>query len=222
MCAVFLSASVPEPTSEFANDADPYLIQFAVREFLTTVLGRRPLVWGGHPAITPMVWAVCEDLGVDYAKAVQLYQSAHFEDEFPEENAHFNNVIITDRIMNDQGESDLAASLLHMRERMFYETQFEAAVFIGGKQGIRDEYNLIENYNPGIRMIPVGAAGGAARKLAFSLDGNDTLMTEGCDFSHLFHERLGIAPSDDRVSEPKEDVIVEISDDISGESSGEV
>ncbi|MEB3734007.1 hypothetical protein ULF88_07440 [Halopseudomonas pachastrellae] len=22
------------------------------------------MVWGGHPAITPMIWSICEDLGL--------------------------------------------------------------------------------------------------------------------------------------------------------------
>ncbi len=64
MGSIFLSASVPiEGRGNFYETANPFLIQFAVREFLTVCLGRRHIVWGGHPAITPMVWSVCEDLG---------------------------------------------------------------------------------------------------------------------------------------------------------------
>ncbi|MBR9779725.1 MAG: hypothetical protein GYB52_08085 [Rhodospirillales bacterium] len=220
MKAVFLSASVPEPTSEFATDADPYLIQFAVREFMTTVLGRCQLVWGGHPAITPMVWTVCEDLGVDYAEAVKLYQSGYFEDEFPDENARFNNIVVTDTISDADGKPDLSASLRHMRERMFGETAFEAAVFIGGKQGILDEFELITSYHPDIQTVPVGAAGGAARKLALSLNAEDGPMIEGCDFSHLFHERLGISPLDAR--DFKRRAVTIPAPIISDQSSGEV
>ncbi len=64
MGAIFLSASVPVPgRGTYYQSADPFLIQFAVRELITAALGRRLIVWGGHPAITPMVWAACEDLG---------------------------------------------------------------------------------------------------------------------------------------------------------------
>jgi hypothetical protein len=31
-----------------------------------------------------MIWAVCEDLGVDYARTVVLYQSMFFADALPE------------------------------------------------------------------------------------------------------------------------------------------
>lgn len=85
MSTIFLSASVPVVgRGNYFESADPFLIQMAVRELLTLALGRRRIVWGGHPAITPMVWAVCEDLGVPYSNAVVLYQSRFFEEIFPE------------------------------------------------------------------------------------------------------------------------------------------
>ncbi len=90
MNAIFLSASIPViGRGTYFETADPFLIQLAVRELMTLALGRRRIIWGGHPAITPMVWAVCEDLGVNYADAVVLYQSRFFEELFPEENKHF-------------------------------------------------------------------------------------------------------------------------------------
>lgn len=85
MSAIFLSASIPVPgRGTYYEDADPFLIQFAIRELLLVALGRRLIVWGGHPAITPMVWSVCEDLGVQYAQSVMLFQSKNFQEFFPE------------------------------------------------------------------------------------------------------------------------------------------
>src|SRR5260221_13731380 len=92
MSGIFLSASVPVAgRGNFYETANPFLIQTAVREFVSAALGRRLIVWGGHPAITPMVWAVCEDLGVEFAKSVVLYQSKFYQDVFPEENKRFGN-----------------------------------------------------------------------------------------------------------------------------------
>lgn len=45
-----------------------------------------------------MVWAHAEAMGVDYAAWVKLYQSAFFEDEFPEETALFDNVVVTPEV----------------------------------------------------------------------------------------------------------------------------
>ena len=79
MKRIFLSASVPKQgRGNFFDTANPFLIQFAIRELLTVCLGRRQIVWGGHPAITPMVWAICQDMGVEYAKAVVLDQSRFY------------------------------------------------------------------------------------------------------------------------------------------------
>ena len=79
MNAIFLSASVPvKGRGHYYETADPFLIQFAVEELVTTVLPKQQIVWGGHPAITPMIWAICEDLNIKYADTVVLYQSRFF------------------------------------------------------------------------------------------------------------------------------------------------
>lgn len=49
-----------------------------------------------------MVWAVCEDLGVNFGKAVVLYQSKYFADFFPEENRCFGNVEYVDAVPEDR------------------------------------------------------------------------------------------------------------------------
>ena len=96
--AIFLSASVPDPrrSPKYFSTADPIAIGAAVSALVYVTLGRRLLVWGGHPAITPMIWAAAEDMGVDYAAWVHLYQSRLFQDEFPAENARFQNVTYID------------------------------------------------------------------------------------------------------------------------------
>jgi hypothetical protein len=65
--AIFLSASVPDPnrSSKYFSTADPLAIGAAVSGLVYVTLGRRLLVWGGHPAITPMIWAAADDMGVD-------------------------------------------------------------------------------------------------------------------------------------------------------------
>lgn len=158
---IFLSASIPVPgRGDFHEDADPFLIQFAVRELFVVALGRRRLVWGGHPAITPMVWALCEDLGVEYADAVTLYQSKLFEAVFPEENARFANVIEVEAVDEDR---DL--SLIALRKTML-DRKYEAAVFIGGMDGLLHEYELFKQMHPHLPILAVGSTGGAAKRIA--------------------------------------------------------
>lgn len=194
MTAIFLSSSVPVAgRGNFHETADPFLIQSAVREFVTLVLGRRLIVWGGHPAITPMVWAVCEDLGVDFANAVVLYQSRYFAETFPEENKHFANAEYVAAI-----EGNREASLLQMRQAMLGRNDLDAAVFIGGMEGVIEERKLFAEFHPQGKILAVPAPGGAARLLAEELGLNTERDLQNVDFAALFHSELGVRPDERR------------------------
>ena len=196
MNAIFLSASVPVMgRGNYYETADPFLIQSAVREFVTVALGRRLIVWGGHPAITPMVWAVCQDLGINYSKAVVLYQSTFFKDMFPEENRRFGNVEYVDSVPGDR-----EASLLRLREVMLSRGDLTTAVFIGGMEGVAAEYDLFKGFHPDATILTVPAAGGAARQLAERLGEKGDTILENVDFAKLFHVGLGVAPDEPRTS----------------------
>jgi hypothetical protein len=186
MNAVFLSASVPVVgRGTFHETADPFLIQTAVRELVTSVIGHLRIVWGGHPAITPMVWAICEDLGVKYADAVVLYQSRFFEAQFPAENARFGNVVLIDPVTGDR-----EASLRRMREAMLSRPDLTAAVFIGGMEGVAEEYEMFRRFHPDAVVLPLSAPGGAARLLAERIGGDYGPALESVDFARLFKTAL--------------------------------
>lgn len=194
MRSVFLSASVPvSGRGKYVETANPYLIQMAVRELVTLVLGRRRIVWGGHPAITPMIWAVCQDLGVRYSDAVVLYQSRFFRETFPEENALFANVHFIEAVGDDR-----EASLLSMRRAMLSRDDLDAAVFIGGMEGIIAEYQLFTEFHPTARVIAVPAPGGAARQLAMRRQDLSSEQLESVDFAQMFWRELEISPDEKR------------------------
>jgi SLOG cluster3 family len=184
MSAIFLSASVPIlGRGHYYETADPFLIQFAVRELVTAVIQNLQIVWGGHPAITPMILTICQDLNIKYSDSVVLYQSRFFEDQFPEENMHFDNVIFVDAVPGNR-----EMSLLHMRKEMLSRRDLKAAVFIGGMEGVQAEYKLFKEFHPRAKVLPVAAPGGAARELAMHIDGDKNL--EDVDFARLFHTEL--------------------------------
>ena len=195
MCdnAIFLSAGVPDPSApHFEGEGDVAAIAAAVGALLFVTLGRRRLIWGGHPAITPMVWAFAEAMNVDYGDWVTLYQSAIFKDMFPKETAKFKNVVLTDAIGEDR-----QASGAEMRRRMIGENRFEAAVFIGGMRGIFDEHRMVAEQSPNAKILPVMTTGGAAEKLGKTFDAAADFATE-LDYVALFHSRLGISPNEER------------------------
>lgn len=177
---------MPLPESAHYETANPFLIQFAVREFLTVCLGRRTIVWGGHPTITPMVWAVCEDLGVSYAQAVHLFQSRHFENDFPIENERFRNVTFI------AAGTDRTDSLSLLREAMF-KGNFESAVFIGGMEGVRDEHRMFSERHPYARTIALETPGGASALLRGEIGRHS-----GMDFARILQKALGIRPDESR------------------------
>lgn len=194
MGAIFLSASVPygERATKFP-EADPYLIQAAVRALVLTVMGRRLIVWGGHPSITPMIWAAATDLGLSYQHCVHLFQSKHFKDEFPEINAQFQNVTLTEDVKGDRD-----ASLLKLRKRMFASATFEGAVFIGGMEGIEQEFALLRDMHPSAAIVLVSSCGGATALLAKAHPKLSERPTRDFDYAGVFARQLDIRPNEER------------------------
>lgn len=196
MKEIFLSASVPEHgRGNFYETADPFLIQFAVRELITVCLGRRRVVWGGHPSITPMVHAVCRDFGLDVEAPVLLYQSTYFKNRFPEDNQYFETILV------DGVKMDRAESLALLRTTML-SRPLEAAIFIGGMEGIFHEHEIFRSmHGPDATVLALGAPGGAAKQLAQRLsrgDPEEERELNRIDFARLFYERLGIASNEPR------------------------
>lgn len=195
--AVFLSAGVPDRSAKhFLGEGDSVAIKAAVSALLHVTLGRRRLVWGGHPAITPMVWAFAAAMEVDYGAWVHLYQSVFFEDHFPAQTKAFGNVTFTER------REDEASSLSHMRRRMFRETSFEAAVFVGGMAGVLEEYGMLRDGTRPPRMLPIASTGGAAGVLAVQARGAE--FADELDYVDLFHRELAIDWNEERYRRPED------------------
>ncbi len=199
--AVFLSAGVPDPKRgpEYARTTDAVAIQAAVSALLYVTLGRRKLIWGGQPAITPIIWVVAADLGVDYGEWVHLYQSRHFEQDFPEENARFQNVTFSDDAGGDRDKS-----LQLMRERMFSENEFSSAVFIGGMRGIIDEFAMFSNAQPCAEVVPVASTGGATLDVAKLSGRSEADLWLNLDYVSLFHKMLHISVKERRYPRMKD------------------
>ncbi|MGX5830880.1 SLOG domain-containing protein [Mesorhizobium sp. 43Arga] len=199
--AIFLSASIPDPRRgpEYAKTADTVAITAAVSSLIHVTLGRRLLVWGGHPAITPMIWEISDSLGLEYGAWVKLYQSRYFEDEFPEDNKRFQNVTYTEIVDNHRDRS-----LLAMRRRMFSDYNLSAAVFIGGMRGIVDEFELIRDMHPKARMVPVISTGGATLEVGKRLGRLPDDLLNSLDYIALFHRHLGISVQEERYRRPED------------------
>lgn len=156
---IFLSASIPfkERHPKYYNTADIIAIRDAVIALGTVVLPKHKLIWGGHPSITPLIYYVMERMNLKIQDHVTLYQTKYFEHLFPEDNNKFDNILLTENL------GDLSASLEMMRKKMFTDNDFAAAIFIGGMEGVEDEFRMFREYHPNALLLPISSTGAAAK-----------------------------------------------------------
>lgn len=181
---VLLSASVPLPSRHprFHSTADALAIKEAIKALVVNIIPRGRIVFGGHPAITPLISYLVASLFPHLAERAELHQSLHFEGQFPPEVEQFPNVVYTPR--NDAG---LQASLEDMRLRMINAYNYDAAIFIGGMEGVIDEYNLCRD-NLSCKLIPLPSTGAAAQ-IIFD-EGNFTEELNNINFSSMFRRMI--------------------------------
>lgn len=158
--SVFLSASVPD-REPFNHECDPIAIREAILALVTVVVRERELVFGGHPAISPLVEHAARSLGA--MERVHIYQSRFFENMVPEVAKEFLNLKWTDAV-----NADISASLEKMRREMISSRAFCAGVFIGGMEGVMDEFRIFSEIHPSAVVLPVMSTGGAAKELEIS------------------------------------------------------
>jgi hypothetical protein len=156
---VFLSASIPLPTRNevYFRTADVIAIRDAIRA-LTIVISQKQceLVFGDHPAILPMIRLQLAQLGLPVGRFVNVYVSSFFKTDFPEDLAAFEKTIVVDAVDGDR-EKSLAA----MRGRML-EGPFCCGIFVGGMEGVEQEFDLFCAKHPTVPAYPIASSGAAA------------------------------------------------------------
>jgi len=189
--AVFLSASVPyrrEPpqgmqTSDHArfvklnerylHDAQPARIRSAVLALTRAMLIRRTrLVFGAHPAISPMVLAVAREVQAPPG-SILIFQSEFFRRSFPSPTLELASwesglLVLTGAAPDAKARAkkpERTASLQLMRELMVSVPNLRGAVFVGGMEGVAAEADLFRQQNPGKPMYALASTGSAASEL---------------------------------------------------------
>lgn len=185
--ALFLSAGVPfertHGTPEQMRDNRLYLppqrteIRTAVVQLARFAFTRDvQLVFGGHPAVSPLVLETTRAVPPSREPRVFVFQSAYFEHVLP---------IATMKLANwshgrllwtrsdgppqapgapgDPGARE--ASLRLMRESMVTVPGLVGAVFIGGMDGIEAEADLFRGFQPHLPRYALPGTGSAAKRL---------------------------------------------------------
>lgn len=76
---IFLSASIPIKGREYYGTANIPAIREAVMAFTKVCMDfKLPFYFGGHPAISPLVYQIAKEYGGDFATNVKIYQSMWF------------------------------------------------------------------------------------------------------------------------------------------------
>ena len=191
---ILLSASYPSTDRDprYLQNTDVREISNATLALINAVFsaGGR-LVFGGHPTITPLA---LQQAGLffdppfidppsaqhphepqpqatpDAPPQVIIYQSRVFAQVIPAAAktiaaSPYGKMVTTDFQPGGGPAAERANGLLRMRAAMLNDQPPLAAVFIGGMEGVEDEYQLCAELQPGTRRYLIGAPGGAARLL---------------------------------------------------------
>jgi len=176
MKIILLSASIPDVRRDpkFWQPDKFVLIRESIRALASVVLPKAFLIFGGHPAITPIVRQVGARL--DCLHNALLFQSAFFEKDFPFDNRYFTpgkNYIITDPLENRDKSLKLMRSKMictgdnaKERKQRLGREEYDAAIFIGGMEGVIEEFNLFRQCHPQKPTYPVASTGAAAGEIA--------------------------------------------------------
>jgi hypothetical protein len=186
---IFLSASIPLPERDplFYDTADIIAIRDSVRALATVVIPKVHLIFGGHPSITPLIEYVVTKMGSDVNKHFTVYQSLWFKNQFPEENKRFNNIILTPKLSTEK------ASINLLRTKMIVDNNFYAGVFIGGMEGVKDEFNLFSSTHSNALILPVASTGAASKLLYGQMQNQlDERLNNDYAYMNLFRELLKI------------------------------
>ena len=195
---IFLSASMPTKDRDhrFFDSADFIAIRDAVVALVNAIIPNYKLVWGGHPASTPIIHDIFKKRGFDYNKHITIYQSNYFSEKMPKENQQFDNVILTQEVRCHADEKrNISESLAIMRKRMLTDNPIYAGVFIGGMEGVLDEYKLLKFYSNGkSKIFPIASTGAAARILYEQMSDRQEIsdsrfLTDYC-YATLFNDLL--------------------------------
>jgi len=169
---VFLSAGPPADATEFLIDAFEEAVISCARAVLSE--GGR-LVFGGHPAVSPLVAMVAgEYVRWDAAEPlIDIYQAEPFRGHLPDETLRLFNlgharIHWTPQMNREEFEPGgplPKESLGEMRRRMIGETNPVAMIAIAGKQGITDEYDAFRELRPKAPIFLLPRTGGHTRDL---------------------------------------------------------
>lgn len=190
---IFLSASIPLPDRDekFFATSDIVSIREAVKGLVLVLIEKKiDLIFGGHPAITPLVIALFQQAGFAPGEHVTLYQSEYFRKKFPVVNKQFTKIVVTEDVDDNREKS-----LHRMREQMIGGHEFLCGIFIGGMEGVLDEYEAFRRHWPNAPTFPIASTGAAAAEIFRQYNFGASSLAEEYTYPSLFRSLInGMSP----------------------------
>lgn len=183
---VFLSASIPvEGRPYYGTTIDEAIVNAVLSFTRYCAENNIPFYFGGHPAITPLVWDVAKHFSEDVNGLITIYQSEVFKRHTPKEVEYYKNVVWT-----PEG-NDVCASVVNMRREMFCREKTLCAVFVGGMDGVVEEYKMLKEMSPETKIIPIKSVGGASAIIYEQEHCVDMELANSFAFAQMFKRLLG-------------------------------
>jgi len=170
---IFLSVSLPSADrhQKYYLNTNPLNITNAVVSFIENILKRNgKIIFGGHPTISPLVLTIAKKFistlnGEKDPVRIYIYQSEIFKDKISKFTYELLDLGIG-KIIWTNGFNDSREKILYnMRVQMLKEHNISAGIFIGGMEGIEEEFILFREFYPENPMYLIGSSGGATKLL---------------------------------------------------------
>jgi hypothetical protein len=156
--------------TRYVQSAQPQRIRLAVMEFTKTALMRHAqLIFGAHPAISPMVLDAARNAGAQ-PDSILIFQSDFFAGRIPGSTLELSDWSAGRLFFTPQQSADRlcdarSLSLTEMRFIMVSPSNLRGAIFVGGMEGVEEEAELFKSAHPTLPRYAIGSTGSAALDL---------------------------------------------------------
>ena len=169
---IFLSASIPSPDRDkkYYINTNPLDITDAVVAISKIIFSEGgKIIYGGHPTISPLILSVArmyrENNDQKNLPLMCIFQSKYFEGKISKFTRELINLKLGQISWIDSVNNNRDQSLKLMRKEMIESSNIVAAIFIGGMEGIAEEFKLFTELHPNLPMYLIASSGGATRFL---------------------------------------------------------
>ena len=170
---IFLSSSLPsaDRNPTYYINTNPLDIINAIISIVENILKMDGnLIFGGHPTISPLILKVAMKFGSskkheNNPERIQIYQSKYFESIISKYTEELLDLRLGEILWTKNIDNNRELSLNQMRVQMLKEHNISAGIFVGGMEGIEEEFNLFKEFYPQNPIYLIGSSGGATKQL---------------------------------------------------------